>query len=137
MKTCNNCGTVNQDESTFCSVCGQQLPEAPAPVYANPAPAVQEKNPSTLWLVLNIVLTVLCCGACVPTITGIIGIIMAALGGSAFNKGDIEGCKGKVKVAKIMFIIGMVFAVIGLIAGILYIVFMGGLGALLGIMEGM
>ena len=137
MKICNACGATNQDGAVFCAGCGQQLPMDQAPVYAEPAPAVQGKNPSTLWLVLNIVLTVLCCGACVPTITGIIGIIMAALGGSAFNKGDIEGCKGKVKVAKIMFIIGLIFAIIGAILGILYIVFMGGLGALMGIMESM
>lgn len=69
-------------------------------------------NPATLWLILNIVSTVLCC---CTNVVSIIGIVFAALGMSSFNKGDIADCESKTKVAKIMFFISLGFGVLSLI----------------------
>ena len=72
--------------------------ESPAPA----APAVSNK--AMLWLILNIVGTVLCCLANVFTI---IGIVFAAIGMSSYNKGDYEDMNKKAKIAMILFIVGM------------------------------
>lgn len=125
MKKCEKCGLENSDDSIFCAGCGATLeaaaapqqpiqPETPAAAYAYSAPAAPapaEKNIATLWLILNIVLTVLCCG----NLLGIIGIIFAAMGMGSFNKGNYEDMKAKTKTAKILFIVGIVLGVIGLI----------------------
>ena len=134
MKNCGKCGISNADEAVFCSSCGapldqaseQPAPAAPvyeapaysapaAPTYETPAystPAVPaEKNKATLWLILNIVLTVLCCG----NLFGIIGIVFAAIGMGSYNKGDYEDMNKKVKISMIMFIVGIAMFVIGAI----------------------
>jgi flagellar biosynthesis protein FliQ len=138
MKNCEKCGIANTDDAVFCSACGAPLAqasvaeEAPAPVaepivtvepvsapsydaYTAPANTVPtEKNTATLWLILNIVLTVVCCG----NILGIIGIVFSALGMGAYNKGDYNDMNQKAKIAKILFIVGIVLGVVGLIVGI-------------------
>ncbi len=131
MKTCNKCGNSNADEAVFCASCGAPLDQAPqaapeqpaytAPAYETPAysaPAASavpaEKNKATLWLILNIVLTVLCCG----NIFGIIGIVFAAIGSGSYKKGDYEDMNKKVKISMIMFIVGIVLGLIGLVVGI-------------------
>ncbi len=79
--------------------------------YSAPAaPAGGEvKNKATLWLILNIVSTVLCCSG----IFGIIGIILAAMGMGSFKRADYEDMNKKSKIAMIMFIIGTVLGLIG------------------------
>jgi hypothetical protein len=145
MKNCTNCGKGNMDEAVFCASCGTPLPtsevqqaaspivtETPAPVvtetpvpvqtvegsaYSAPvAPAAPaESNKATLWLILNIVATVLCCCA---NIFGIVGIIFAGIGMSSYKKGDYEDMNKKSKLAMIMFIIAAVSVVIGWIIAI-------------------
>jgi hypothetical protein len=107
-----------------------QQPIYTAPTYDNAytspaAPAAEAKNSSTLWLILNIVLTVLCCPF--SFIFSVIGIIFAAMGMSSFNKGDFEDMKKKSKISMIMFIVG---AAIGLILMIITIVVIITSGAL-------
>lgn len=82
------------------------------------APAGGEvKNKATLWLILNIVSTVLCCSG----VFGIIGIIMAAMGMGSFKRGEFEDMNKKSKIAMIMFIIGTVLGLIGEIVAIILI----------------
>ncbi|MDD4796244.1 MAG: zinc-ribbon domain-containing protein [Eubacteriales bacterium] len=95
------------------------------PVYTAPQPPVsgpvdstaadKGSNPATLWLILNIVSTVLCC---CTNIVSIIGIVFAALGMTAFNKGDAADCESKTKIAKIMFFVSLGFGVLSLIIGL-------------------
>lgn len=127
MKYCAKCGNTNTDEAVFCASCGspmeqapaapQAAPEAPAytapaydaSAYSAPAAAVTEtKNTATLWLILNIVVTVLCCGG----LFSILGIIFAAIGMGSFKKGDYEDMKKKSKLSMIMFIIGLLLGLI-------------------------
>lgn len=95
-----------------------------APAYdssaytAPAAPAGGEvKNKATLWLILNIVSTVLCCSG----VFGIIGIILAAMGMGSFKRADYEDMNKKSKIAMIMFIIGTILGLIGEIIAIILI----------------
>lgn len=113
-------------------------PEAPAPsayntdagsYYTSPAPAAQgtaqsgpvysaaptQSNPNTLWLILNIVATVLCCCS-FSGIASIIGIVFAAMGMSSFNRGDYEDSAKKANIAKILFIVAIALGVVIYIA---------------------
>lgn len=145
MKYCSKCGNANTDEAVFCAGCGSPLEQAPTvaqsapapepvtytapapqqPVYTAPAydssaysapaaPAGEVKNKATLWLILNIVITVLCCPF--SFIFSVIGIIMAGMGMSSFNKGDYDDMNKKSKLSMIMFIIGLA---VGLLATII------------------
>lgn len=141
MKYCAKCGNANADEAVFCASCGSPLEQAPAAPEAAPAPesapelvpesapepsaysaptydatpaAPAEKNTATLWLILNIVLTVLCCG----NLFGIIGIIFAAIGMGSHGKGNYEDMKKKAKISMIMFIVGIVLGIISIIVAI-------------------
>lgn len=94
-----------------------QQPAYTAPAYdtssaytAPAAPADGEvKNKATLWLILNIVATVLCCPS---SLFGILGIIFAAIGMGSYKKGDYDDMNKKSKIAMIMFIVAAVLGVI-------------------------
>jgi succinate dehydrogenase/fumarate reductase cytochrome b subunit len=126
---CSSCGTP-MEQAPAAPAAPQSVPapepasySAPAPQqsaytapsydnYSAPTAAVTEtKNSATLWLILNIVATVLCCAG----LFGILGIVFAAMGMGSFNKGDYEEMQKKSKLSMIMFIIGMVLGVISLI----------------------
>jgi hypothetical protein len=77
-----------------------------APV-TSAAPA--ESNKATLWLILNIVATVLCC--CM-NVFGIVGIIFAAIGMGSYKKGNYEDMKKKSKIAMILFFIAIASVVL-------------------------
>ena len=136
MKFCAKCGNANTDEAVFCASCGTPMEQAPAapqasepvvsvpvtptysaPAYSAPMAAAPEevKNTSTLWLILNIVVTVLCCGG----LFSILGIVFAAMGMGAYKKGDYEEMKKKSKLSMIMFIVGLVLGLISLVIGII------------------
>ncbi len=89
-------------------------PQADAYVYTEPAAsaAPAESNKATLWLILNIVTTVLCC---LTNIFSIIGIVFAAIGMSSYKKGDYEDMKKKAKISMILFIVGIAVGVLMLI----------------------
>jgi uncharacterized membrane protein len=139
MKFCAKCGNANTDEAVFCGSCGTPMEQAPAapptaeaavPQPAAPAPPAYEapaysgaayaapaapapaevKNTATLWLILNIVATVLCCPS---ALFSIIGLILAAMGMSSFKKGDYEDMRKKAKFAMILFIVTLVLGIIG------------------------
>ena len=102
-----------EEAPEFTEVPAEEVPAEEVPAAAAPA----GKNPATLWLILSIVLTVIsCCStSCLSFIPGVVGIIMAAIAMSGFKKGDVEGCAKKVKIAKIVFIVGAVLLVLGVI----------------------
>ncbi|MDD3242917.1 MAG: zinc-ribbon domain-containing protein [Eubacteriales bacterium] len=133
MKYCTKCGSGNEDQAMFCANCGQafeqpaaeqpvveqpvveQPVEAPAYTEAQPAAVVNDpnaKNPATLWMILNIVLTVLCCCS---NVAAIVGIVFGAIGMSSFNKGNLEDAEAKTKIAKIMFFVGLGLGVLSFI----------------------
>lgn len=79
--------------------------------YTAPAATTGDvKNKATLWLILNIVVTVLCCPS---ALFGILGIIFAGIGTSSFKKGDYVDVGKKSKLAMIMFIIAVVLGLVG------------------------
>ena len=133
MKYCSKCGFSNEDNAAFCASCGENVqdsvPQAPAqaptetyytppvqtPVYTNQEPVSTDgKNPATLWLILNIVATVICCG----NLINIVGIIFAAIGMGSFNKGEYADAESKTKTAKILFWVGLGLGVLSLIIGL-------------------
>lgn len=93
------------------------------PVYTAPQPEPMEsmvedtgeKNPATLWLILNIVATVLCCCTNLPAI---VGIVFAAIGMSSFKKGDVEDAKSKAKLSMILLIVGVALAIVSTIIAV-------------------
>lgn len=89
-------------------------PQADAYAYTEPAAsaAPAQSNKAMLWLILNIVTTVLCC---LTNIFSIIGIVFAAIGMSSYKKGDYEDMKKKAKISMILFIVGVAAGVLMLI----------------------
>lgn len=87
--------------------------------YSAPAAPIApaESNKATLWLILNIVATVLCCCA---NVFSIIGIIFSAIGMSSYSKGNYEDMRKKANVGKIMFIIGAICVVVGWIVSFVF-----------------
>ena len=77
---------------------------------SNNAPATGENSPKyTLWLVLGIVQIVAgcCCSGGIATlVTGILTIVFANNGNSAYKSGDMETHDSKMKTAMIVNIIG-------------------------------
>ena len=69
------------------------------------------QNTATLWLILNIVMTVLCCG----NILGIIGIVYAALGMGAHTRGDYAKMESNTRTSRILFIVGIILGAIGML----------------------
>lgn len=91
---------------------GHAQPPAGNAFAAQAVPPV--KNSSTLWLVLNIVSLVLCCPG--SLVFNVIGVILAAMGNSAFKAGDYAGSIARNRTAMVMFILGLVFGLAGIIA---------------------
>jgi len=133
MRVCPKCGADNADDCKFCVSCGNAFPEEQpeqvvepetvvedAPVYTMPQEPEQviddadvnvdgKKSNNTLWLILNIASTVLCCCSNLPSI---IGIILAAVGMSKSKNGDEEGALKMQKISMILFIVGIVLALL-------------------------
>ena len=80
--------------------------------YAAPA-ATSPKNSSMLWLILNIVGIVLFCPG--SFVFSAIGIVLAAMAGSDFKKGNIVDSRKKNGIAMILFFVGLVFGIISII----------------------
>lgn len=91
---------------------GQYGPPPAAPGYPpNPASAAARSS-ATLWLILNIVSVVV-----LANLPGIVGAIYAAL---ALGRADLDpaDARHKVRVSKLWFFAGLIFAVL-LIAGLI------------------
>lgn len=71
-----------------------------------------------LPLVLSILAT-LCCGYCVGTILGIVGIVFSIQAMNAKKAGDVMTAQSKAKLATILGGIGLALGVIGDIVGYL------------------
>ncbi len=141
MKPCSQCGKANAEDALFCIQCGTPMVQAPQGAAGSP-PAegtcnakpgdsitnadtsarsglgyTDADNPNTVWLILNIVATLLCCF--VPG--SIAGIVFAAMGSASFKKGDYEKSFKRAKIAKILFIVSIVaawiFIIIALLSG--------------------
>jgi ribosomal protein L40E len=132
MKYCSKCGGVNEDDALYCQRCGTPLllaPAAPpaAEPYAAQVPAAEppESNTAMLWLVLNIISTVLCCPG---FLFSVIGIVFAALGSESFRKGDMTDMRKKSTVAMILFIVGVLLGLVGWIIILVTIIRTQGLG---------
>lgn len=78
--------------------------------------------PPKNWLVESILVTLFCC---LPL--GIVGIINAAGVEGKFAQGDIEGANRAAQTAKTMVLVS---ALVGVLAGLLYILVFGGLAFL-------
>ena len=76
---------------------------------------------TTLPLILNIVGALFCGGTCVGFVLAIVGIVFAVQAGNAKNSGDVMTARSKAKTSMLMAIIT---AVIGVIAGIAYGLFL-------------
>jgi hypothetical protein len=127
MKYCSKCGSSCDDGMAYCPRCGTPLETAPA--VKKPAPdaipefsdtanpdavalpqAPQKMNVSVLWMVLNIVATVLCCPGFLFTITG---IVFSALGSESFKKGDEAAARRNSMISMILFIVGVLAGIAG------------------------
>lgn len=85
-------------------------PYQPGPSYGQPylIPA----KPSAVWLVFNIVLMVF---SGFTNIFAIVGVVLGALGQSAYNHGDYKDAESKAKSCKVLAIISLVLF-LGLLA---------------------
>jgi len=97
----------------------EEAPVYEAPAFEEEAPAApvadNGKNPATLWMILNIVITVLTCCGCGLNILGIIGIVFGVMGMNAYKSGDVATGDSKTKVAKIMFFVALAMGILSVI----------------------
>lgn len=103
MKFCSQCGKPSEDDSSFCPGCGAKLEQGLQPAFAAPPPPA-ESNTSLVWMILNIVATVLCCFGFI--FTGI-GIGFGAAGNGSYGSGNYEAARKRSMVSMIMFIVGV------------------------------
>lgn len=137
---CKNCGHEVAPDAGFCPNCGAavstdvtqtQTPPPPPyagqpywqgqPPYGQPCPPLPTK-PSALWLVFNIVLMVF---SGFTNLFAIVGIVMGALGQSAYNHGDYKDAENKTKACKALAIISLVLFLLFLAICFIMVVFMG------------
>ena len=100
----------------------QQPQYAQQPVYnAQPVQPADIPNP-TLWIVLNILMIIVGCCCSIPGILGIIGLVFAIQGNNAMKTGDMVSAVNKLKIAKILFFVGIglfvLQTVLGLVTGL-------------------
>ena len=127
---CKNCGQEILPGTVNCPRCGAyvapdaaqaQTPPPPPlyngqpyqswqPSYGQPYPI--PAKPSTVWLVFNIVLMVF---SGFTNIFAIVGVVLGALGQSAYNHGDYKDAESKAKSCKVLAIISLVLF-LGLLA---------------------
>ena len=139
---CPKCGKENPDGVVRCEHCFEPLP--PPPNQGQPE-NMNQSEPFTQqtqgynqyqpygpdgynqggmppcpkdYLVLNIVFGILALCGCVGIVTGIIGIVFSAQVKSKYNAGDYAGAVSASKVAKAMFIVNLVLAILGIIGNI-------------------
>lgn len=123
MVYCPKCGMQNADGSIYCSRCGSAMGTAQtqggSPTVVVVGNGGQQapvgSNPGTVWLWLNIILTVL---SCCSNILGIIGIVFGAISVSNFNNGRYAESKSNANVSKWLFIISIILGVVGTIVGL-------------------
>ena len=121
---CKNCGQEILPGTVNCPRCGAYVaPDAaqvqtppppyngqPYPPYGQPYPI--PAKPSVGWLVFNIVLMVF---SGFTNIFAIVGVVLGALGQSAYNHGDYKDAESKAKSCKVLAIISLVLF-LGLLA---------------------
>jgi hypothetical protein len=78
-----------------------------------PPPAPQKTNVSTVWMILNITATVVCCPGFLFSVPG---IIFAALGSESFKRGDTKDAGNKSIISMVFFILGVLAGLAGWIA---------------------
>ena len=116
MKFCSKCGHANADGAVFCGGCGAPAAAPAQSMQAAPAQAAPPPiaNKSPLWLVLNIICLVLFFPG--SLVFNAIGIALAAVANSRYKAGDYGGSLSRTGNAKVMFILGLVFGVLGFAA---------------------
>lgn len=128
---CKNCGQEILPGTVNCPRCGAYVapqaqtppspyngqpyqpygqPYQPGSSYGQPYPI--PAKPSTVWLVFNIVLMVF---SGFTNIFAIVGVVLGALGQSAYNHGDYKDAESKAKSCKVLAIISLVLF-LGLLA---------------------
>lgn len=105
---------------------GAPQPMGGAPMGGPPmgAPAGDAPN-FMLWVILGVVNTLVCGG----WIFGLPGAILAFLGKNDWDAGKHDAGRGKLKISKILTIIGFVLGGLGIIAYIILMVVAGASGA--------
>lgn len=121
---CKNCGQEILPGTVNCPRCGAyvapdtaQVQTPPSPYNGQPYPPYGQPypipaKPSTVWLVFNIVLMVF---SGFTNIFAIVGVVLGALGQSAYNHGDYKDAESKAKSCKVLAIISLVLF-LGLLA---------------------
>ncbi|MBQ8731357.1 MAG: hypothetical protein IJY82_00820 [Oscillospiraceae bacterium] len=123
MALCTSCGSPIEEGSDICTQCGAAVEAAPAaevvleavPVEDAAEAAVETPAPRKLatgQLVFSIINIVLGCCSCGGFIFGVISLILTIV---AKNAQTDEDAAKKLKIAKILNIIGIIVTVVGLI----------------------
>ena len=103
---CKNCGNQIADAAVVCPKCG-------VPVAGKSVASVAEQVPN--HMVGAILTAIFCC-----QIGGIVAIVYAAQVNSKLASGDIEGARAASKTASTWIAVNII---IGLIGGLLYVIF--------------
>ncbi|MBR0082107.1 MAG: zinc ribbon domain-containing protein [Clostridia bacterium] len=133
MAFCQNCGAELKDGARFCENCGAAVPSVQEPVYSQPAYSAPEPQPvyseptavvnteeqssaAKSALILSIVGLVL-------SELGLPGIIVCAIAKGKVKNAVALGATGaKIKVARILATVGMVFSIIMTVVWFIYLV---------------
>lgn len=101
-------------------------PVMPPPAQMPPRATPPQDIPNHLiWNIIAMILGACIC--CVPLFTGIVGIVYANQVSSKLLAGDVVGAQQASRTAKIWAIVSSVLAVIGMLAGTLFIASLGGI----------
>lgn len=106
MKTCPRCSAELADDSRFCASCGARVADPSA-----------TGNPGSLWLALNIALTVL---SCLGNVVSIIGIVFGAIAVARYNEGRFEEAQNNANVSKWLLVGGAVMAFGGVAVALVF-----------------
>ena len=77
------------------------------------------------YLVMSIIATILGFCTCLPLILGIIALIFSTQVDSKYNMGDYAGAQNASSTAKILSIISLVLAILGIVGNLIYYIIVG------------
>ncbi len=110
---CAKCNQEFDPSAKFCPHCGAAAP-ALAPTETQPA------KPSATGQIIISLLNIILCGACIGSCLGLIALVFAAMASSTNN---VEDAICKLKTARLLNFIGIIFAIVFILAVVIIAIF--------------
>ncbi len=132
---CTNCGKEIDNDSVFCEFCGAKVNKAsnnstpPSSIQTRPATPTtsnQQKQPPKAVAALVLGICSIVFGCYVGIILGIIGLVLSKKGYAAYNEAPEQYAgDGMLKAGKITSIIGIIIGIIYILYFVILYIYMG------------